>query len=77
MNASLWAKNEPSGDGNCAVMKKNYRCDYGEYNDLNCSTEKGSGYICESPTESKCNNKEGISHNLHFFMSLANVINMF
>ena len=34
MSASLWAKNEPSGDGNSAVMCKSYRKDYGEYNDV-------------------------------------------
>ena len=56
-----WAKLQPSGDGNCAVMYKNYRQDYGEFNDLPCDEqEKDRGYICESPTKSI--EQEGLSH---------------
>ena len=57
-----WAKDEPSGDGDCAVMYKDYRKDYGEYNDLSCTKEQRPGYICEKPAENTCTNKEGISH---------------
>jgi len=32
-----WAKNEPNGDGNCAVMYKDYMLDHGRFNDLNCT----------------------------------------
>ena len=52
-----WAKFEPSGDGNCAAMYKDYRGDYGKYNDLSCTTNARTGYICEFPIDS-CN-KEG------------------
>lgn len=57
-----WAKREPMGDGDCAVMYKDYLDDFGEYNDLSCTKERRHGRICESPAES--NNKEGISHKL-------------
>ena len=62
-----WAKDEPSGDGDCAVMYKDYRKDYGEYNDLSCTKEQRPGYICEKPAENTCTNKEGISHNFFCF----------
>ena len=53
LQASLpWATMEPQGDGNCTVMYKDYRRDYGKYNDLDCTAEKGrSGYICELPVD--------------------------
>ena len=47
-----WGKDEPSGDGNCVVMFRNYRRRYGKYNDLNCLTHRRSGYICERPVDS-------------------------
>lgn len=53
-----WAKEEPTGDGECANMYRSYRQDYGKYNDVHCTTQaKSSGYICEFPIDS-CN-KEG------------------
>ena len=51
-----WARDQPDGDlgdGNCAVMYKDYRKDYGLFNDLPCDQQQMySGYICESPTKS-------------------------
>ena len=56
-----WATMEPQGDGNCAVMYKDYRRDYGKYNDLPCIGVKGSsGYICELPVDG-CD-QEGMSN---------------
>ena len=56
-----WAKGEPSGDGNCAVMYKDYRQDYGLFNDWRCDTQHmHTGYICESPTKSSY--QEGICY---------------
>ena len=56
-----WATMEPQGDGNCTVMYKDYWRDYGKYNDLDCTGEKGSsGYICELPFHN-CN-EEGMSN---------------
>ena len=47
-----WAIDQPSGDGNCAVMYGNYKKDYdGLFNDLPCRLFD-RGYICESPTKS-------------------------
>lgn len=63
VDALHWAKYEPSGDGNCAVMYKDYRQEYGKYNDLSCTNRgRRSGYICESRAEG--NEKEGIIHKL-------------
>ena len=64
-----WAKDEPNGDGNCAVMYKEYRKDNGEYNDNSCTDVKKIGYICESPAQS--NGKDGMSvaYFLFFFLS--------
>lgn len=48
MNKStlLWQPNEPSGDGTCVVIAKDYPPQtYGKYNDLSCETIKG--FICE------------------------------
>ena len=45
-----WAKGEPgSGDGaNCATMYKDYRSDYGLFDDLKCfSSQSDAGYIGE------------------------------
>ena len=55
-----WATGEPSGDGDCAVMYKDYLQDYGEYNDLRCNAiSDKAGYICESHNDN--NGKEGMS----------------
>ena len=41
-----WQSNEPSGDGKCIVIAKNYpQGSYGQYNDLSCQTLKA--FICE------------------------------
>lgn len=50
-----WAKDEPKkNDGDCATMYKNYRKDYGLFDDLSCSTiNDKTGYICEKTVESK------------------------
>ena len=62
-----WAQDEPSGDlnGNCAVMYKDYRYDYGLFNDLSCTKQKQiTGYICESSVDR--NDQEGM-----FYKSLC------
>ena len=61
-----WAKDEPDGYGNCAVMYKNYRQDYGLYNALSCTEKRHHGYICESPVNS--NDQVGMSSKLLCFL---------
>ena len=62
-----WAKDEPNGDNeNCAVMYKDYRDDYGLFNDLSCTVKQKHGYICESPVNS--NDQEGMSYKLLCFL---------
>ena len=56
---SLWAPGEPNGDGECAVMYKDYKNYRGLYNDLDCECHYRRGYICERPV--KCIDNEGIS----------------
>ena len=58
-----WATWEPNGDGNCATMYKDYRGDYGKYNDLDCTTQQRRGFICEFPVD-RCN-QEGTSFTVH------------
>ena len=54
-----WAQANPSGDGYCAVMYKDYLKYYGLFNDLNCVTKQNiAGYICESSVNS--NDSEGM-----------------
>ena len=66
-----WAKDEPNlGDGNCVVMYKDYRKDYGLFNDLSCTEERRDGYICESPVNS--NDQEGMSYKLLCFLLRPN-----
>lgn len=58
-----WAGGEPSGDGNCTVMYRNYNQAYGLFNDLSCGEQlMHIGYICESYTEST--DQEGTSYKL-------------
>ena len=57
-----WASSQPSGDGNCAVMYKDYNENFGRYNDLSCSAQRG--YICESSADSS--DHEGTLHKLFF-----------
>ena len=59
-----WATGEPSGDGNCAVMYKDYAGNIGKYNDLNCAHQKA--HICESSADST--GQEGMLHKLFFFI---------
>jgi len=56
-----WVTEEPNGFGDCASMYKDYRRDYGKYNDLDCTRHSRiiPGYICESPVDG-CN-QEGAS----------------
>ena len=54
-----WATGEPSGDGNCATMYKDYLRNYGKYNDFSCTIPETYGYICEIPVHG-CN-QEGKS----------------
>ena len=61
-----WAKHEPDGYGNCAVMYRNYRRDYGLFNDLRCTEKQHHGYICESPVNS--NDQEGMFCKLLCFL---------
>jgi len=65
-----WAKEEPSGDGKCAVMYKDYRKDYGMFSDLSCIIKrKVTGYICESSVNS--NHQEGMFYKtLRFLLRL-------
>lgn len=49
-----WSQGEPSGDGNCVVMMRDYLRQYGRYYDLDCLKRFRSGHICERPVES-CN----------------------
>ena len=68
-----WAKDEPSGDGKCANMFKNYRQDYGKYNDLSCGVQTWSGYICEFSIDG-CN-QEGKSCTFHtYFKTIVFII---
>ena len=47
-----WAKNQPSGDGDCTIVYKNYLGNFGKYNDLKCTGKfRSAGYICESHAE--------------------------
>ena len=41
-----WSPSQPSGDGECTEMYRNYRKYYGLFNDLPCTKRRG-GYICE------------------------------
>jgi len=42
-----WQTHEPSGDGKCTVIAKDYPSGtYGLFNDLSCDTRKG--FICEA-----------------------------
>ena len=46
LNNSHWQEYEPSGDGECVVIAKEYpQGTYGGYNDLRCDTHKA--FICE------------------------------
>lgn len=47
-----WARGQPSGDGTCAVMYKDYMDEKGKYNDVSCTSKQNHGYICESPANS-------------------------
>ena len=60
-----WATFEPSGDGNCATIFKDYRGDYGKYNDVHCTAQAGPGYICEFHFDG-CN-QEGKSCTFHTY----------
>jgi len=61
MNTLRWATGEPNDDGNCTVMYKDYRRQYGKYNDVRCrSVSARFGYICERPVDS-CD-QEGMSY---------------
>ena len=44
-----WATGQPSGDGNCTIMYKDFAGYYGKYNDLPCKDQVKPGYICEFP----------------------------
>ena len=61
-----WATGEPRDDGNCANMYKDYRKDYGKYNDLKCAEKPKPGYICEFPVDG-CN-QEGKSCTFHIYL---------
>ena len=66
----LGLKGEPSGDGNCANMYRDYLQDYGLFNDLTCDQQQMyPGYICESPTKST--DQEGMCYkSLQFLLRL-------
>ena len=69
-----WATGQPSGDGKCADMYKNYRGNYGKYNDLDCTKAARRGFICELPVDG-CNQK-GKSCTFHAYFK-TNVFNIF
>ena len=50
-----WQNGEPSGDGRCVVMARNYPSgSFGRYNDLSCDTRVAFiGYICEKKVGKK------------------------
>ena len=60
-----WARGEPNGEGNCVAMYKDYRKNYGKYDDLDCTSQPNPGYICESPVDG-CN-QEGKSCTFHIY----------
>jgi hypothetical protein len=68
MNTLRWATGEPNGDGNCAVMYKDYRREYGKYDDLHCRDTTRSGYICERPVDS-CG-QEGMSYTFYMYFTI-------
>ena len=68
-----WAKNEPNGDGHCAVMYKDYMYYFGGYNDLSCTAKMRSAYICESPAQSN-GNEGGMSHKLYTLCCLLLIV---
>jgi len=59
-----WSQGEPSGNGNCVVMLRNYSRQYGKYDDLDCLKRVRHGYICERPVNS-CN--KGITYTFYMF----------
>jgi len=59
-----WSQGEPSGDGNCVAMLRDYLRQYGKYYDLNCLTQYRPGYICERPVDS-CN--KGMSYTFYMY----------
>ena len=59
-----WAKNEPSGDGSCAVMYGHFKQNNGLLNDLRCDIYRG--YICESLTKST--DQEGMSYKVSRYL---------
>ena len=62
-----WARREPSGDGSCAVIYKDYGNDYGLFNDFPCKQQEiHRGYICEGLTKST--DQEGMSYKLLRFL---------
>jgi len=63
-----WAKDNPSGDGKCAVIYRHYRDDYGLFNDLSCTEKRViTGYICETSVHS--NDQEGMLLNIKSFLT--------
>jgi len=65
-----WATHEPSGNGNCAVMYKNYLKHFGKYSDLLCTqTYANPGYICERPAVSS--GQEGMPQKSCFSVQLT------
>ena len=63
-----WAKSQPSGDGDCTVVYRNYSKNFGKYNDLKCTRQsKTFGYICESHAENS--GTEGVCILSTFFVS--------
>ena len=70
-----WAKDEPNRDGNCVVMYKDYRQDYGEFNDLSCTEKRDYVYICASPVD--INDLEGMSHKLYLMLFVDTSLSLF
>ena len=70
-----WAKGEPSGDGNCVVMYKDYGKNYGLFNDVSCTEEKCRGYICESPVDS--NDQESMCYTLLYMLFIPTSLDHF
>lgn len=60
-----WAKRQPSGDGNCAIMYKDFAGNFGKFNDLDCAHQKP--YICESSLDGT--GQEGMFNYISYFIS--------
>ena len=59
-----WAKDQPSGDGHCAVMYRKFGGNLGKFNDLHCAHRQP--HICESSADSTV--QEGMFNYTRYFL---------